>query len=88
MFVLACYGHADVLCTAAQRDFWSAALRLIGGTAKDQLGQLRRTLQRGLDVVRIARNRLHFSIGERGSGPRPPPQVALLSSGWQLGDFT
>lgn len=44
------------LCTDQQAAWWQSATKLIAGTAKENLGELRRTLQRGLEVIRLSGN--------------------------------
>ena len=43
-------------CTELQSAWWQAAVKLVTGSAKESLGDLRRTLQRGIDVVRLSGN--------------------------------
>lgn len=44
------------LCTDQQSAWWQSAIKLISGTAKENLSELRRTLQRGLEVIRLSGN--------------------------------
>ena len=44
------------LCTDQQSAWWQSAIKLISGSAKENLGELRRTLQRGLEVIRLSAN--------------------------------
>lgn len=45
--------HVGVqLCTAPQAEWWNAAYRLHTSTAKDRMADFRRTVQRGLEVIR------------------------------------
>lgn len=44
------------LCTDQQTAWWQSAIKLITGSAKENLSELRRTLQRGLEVVRLTGN--------------------------------
>lgn len=57
------------LCTDQQSAWWQATVKLISGSAKEHLGELRRTMQRGLDVIRLTGN--HHGI--------PPELVAKLA---------
>ncbi|XP_013778960.1 E3 SUMO-protein ligase RanBP2-like isoform X2 [Limulus polyphemus] len=43
---------ADPLCTNEQANWWKATYKLYANIAKEKLGELRRTLQRGLEVIR------------------------------------
>ncbi|XP_076322044.1 E3 SUMO-protein ligase RanBP2-like [Tachypleus tridentatus] len=43
---------ADPLCTNEQASWWKATYKLYANIAKEKLGELRRTLQRGLEVIR------------------------------------
>ena len=45
-----------LLCTDQQSAWWQAAIKLISGSAKENLSELRRTLQRGLEVIRLSGN--------------------------------
>jgi hypothetical protein len=44
------------LCTDQQSAWWQSAIKLISGSAKENLSELRRTLQRGLEVIRLSGN--------------------------------
>lgn len=57
------------LCTDQQAAWWQAATKLIAGSAKESLAELRRTLQRGLEVIRLSGN--HHGV--------PPELVAKLA---------
>lgn len=57
------------LCTDQQSAWWQATVKLISGSAKEHLGELRRTMQRGLEVIRLTGN--HHGI--------PPELVAKLA---------
>lgn len=44
------------LCTEQQVAWWQAVVKIITGSAKESIGELRRTVQRGLDVIRLSAN--------------------------------
>lgn len=70
------------LCTGPQAEWWSAAYRLHTSTARDKMADLRRTVQRGLEVIRgignhgmdlalvahLARTFAHKSSSKRAEG--------------------
>nr|CAG4642549.1 EOG090X078K [Evadne anonyx] len=44
------------LCTDQQVAWWQAVVKVITGTGNESMGELRRTIQRGLDVIRLSAN--------------------------------
>ncbi|PNF19022.1 hypothetical protein B7P43_G11805 [Cryptotermes secundus] len=46
----------EQLCTVSQAKWWAAAYRVFTNQAKGDLGELRQTLQRGIEVVRVLGN--------------------------------
>lgn len=73
------------LCTDQQSSWWQATVKLISGSSKENLSELRRTLQRGLEVVRLTGNqhgvplelvaKLARTFVARASKSRPFPAV-------------
>jgi len=44
------------LCSDQQISWWQSVVKVITGSAKESIGELRRTVQRGLDVIRLSAN--------------------------------
>ena len=74
-------------CSEQQAAWWSAALKLITGSAKENLGEMRRVLQRGLEVIRLSGNnhgvplelvsKLARTFASRAAKARPFPTVEV-----------
>lgn len=42
------------LCTDQQTCWWQAAMKLVSGSGKENLGEMRKTLQKGIEVIRLS----------------------------------